>query len=378
MISKKEFVRVPAIEIEQVKGRRIYSFGIDGKVLEGAVAISRIRRMESREVDGYQRPEVVSHIREIRRYIESESPMIPNALVVAFDERVRFEPSVSFDGSHGKLGTLVIPVDRSQDESDRAGWVVDGQQRLAAIREADVASFPVFVSAFITSDQDEQRAQFILVNNTKPLPKGLIHELLPATEGKLPAALQRRRFPAMIMERLNFDSGSPFQGRIKSPTNPDGLIKDNSVLRMIENSLQDGALYRYWDSAAGTGDTEAMLSILSNFWVAVAGVFGEAWNLPPRRSRLVHGVGIVSLGFVMDAIADRYRQTGVPSCDEFRDDLVPLLDVCSWTANHWDFGPGAKRKWNELQNTTRDVQLLANFLLSEYKARVWDREPSIG
>jgi hypothetical protein len=40
---------------------------------------------------------------------------------------------------------------------------------------------------------------------------------------------------------------------------------------------------------------------------------------------------------------------------------------------YWDFGPGAQLKWNEIQNTPRHVQMLANYLLVQYKARVWNR-----
>jgi hypothetical protein len=87
----------------------------------------------------------------------------------------------------------------------------------------------------------------------------------------------------------------------------------------------------------------------------------------------MHGAGIVSLGFVMDAIADRHRQTGTPTKEQFLEDLEPLREVCCWTDGHWEFGPGAVRKWNEIQNTPKDIQLLANFLLVQYKARVWTR-----
>ena len=31
------------------------------------------------------------------------------------------------------------------------------------------------------------------------------------------------------------------------------------------------------------------------------------------------------------------------------------------------------RKWNEIQNTHKDIQLLANYLLVQYKARVWNK-----
>ena len=232
-------LRIPALEIEQGAGRRLYSFGVDGKVVHSFAAVSRVRRDGEQQIQGYQRPEVVSHIAEIRRYVESESPMIPNALVIAFDERVTFEPSGDSKPQGGRYGVLVIPLDANADEADRPGWLVDGQQRAAAISEARVDGFPVFVTAFITSSQEEQRSQFILVNNTKPLPKGLIYELLPSTAGSLPTALQRRRFPAQLLERLNHDEDSPLCGRIRTPTNGDGTIKDNSILKMIENSLRD-------------------------------------------------------------------------------------------------------------------------------------------
>src|SRR5262249_25445689 len=154
------------------------------------------------------------------------------------------------------------------------------------------------------------------------------------------------RFPAYLLDRLNHDEGSPLRGLIRTPTVVSGLIKDNSVLKMLENSLSDGVLYRF--RTRESDDTNAMLQVLHAFWGAVAKVFQDAWGIPPRRSRLMHGAGIVSMGLVMDAIADRYRQSGLPSLEQFRQDLVPLRDACRWTDGYWDFGPGAQLKWNEI------------------------------
>src|SRR5205085_12517605 len=204
-------------------------------------------------------------------------------------------------------------------------------------------------------------------------PKRLIYELLPNTKAKLPSLLQQRRFPAYLLDRLNHDEGSPLYGLIRTPTVIEGLIKDNSILKMLENSLSDGVLYRFRGTNGSDGDAEAMLDVLSSFWGAVADVFGDAWGISPRRSRLMHGAGIVSIGFVMDAIADRYRQSGVPTRVRFREDLEPLRDTCRWTDGYWDFGPGMQRKWNEIQNTHRDIQILANYLLVQYKAKVWNK-----
>src|SRR5262249_4755958 len=171
------------------------------------------------------------------------------------------------------------------------------------------------------ADDKEQREQFILVNSTKPLPKGLVYELLPATEARLPSMLQRRRFPTLLLDRLNLDADSPLQGMIRTPTVPMGIIKDNSLIRMLENSLSDGVLFRFRRETESQGDAEGMLATVKDFWAAVKQVYRTAWGLPPRRSRLVHGAGVISLGFVMDAIADRYRQTGTPTRDQFREDL---------------------------------------------------------
>lgn len=375
-------LRLHAIEVRQGPKRTLYSFAIDGKMLSEFTTVSRVRRPEASAIEGYQRPEVLSHIAEIREYLEAGDPMIPNAVVVAFDQRVRFEPASTArtEGpKYTRVGSLVIPVHSDLDDADRPGWIVDGQQRIAAIRAAHIESFPICVVAFITGDEQEQREQFILVNSTKPLPKGLIYELLPMTRAKLPSLLHGRRFPALLLDRLNHDPESPLHGLIRTPTVGTGLIKDNSVLKMLENSLTDGVLYRFrGDDGNMQGDTVSMLHVLHAFWRATSQVFRDAWAISPRRSRLMHGAGIVSIGFVMDAIADRYRRFGIPDVEQFRKDLEPLRDVCRWTDGYWDFGPGIQRKWNEIQNTPRDIQTLANYLLVQYKSRVWNRATDTG
>lgn len=360
-------LRLPALAIRQGSDRMLISFAIDGKVLPQVAAVSRVRRDEEAELHGYQRPEALNHIAAIRRYIESEDAFLPNALVIAFDKRARFEPSAEEVSSNSpQPGTLIIPIDPDCPDEDKPGWIVDGQQRAAAIRDARVQGFPVFATAFITDDVAEHRSQFILVNSTKPLPKGLIYELLPTASGTLPTALQQRQFPAVLLERLNLDAESPMLHRIQTPTNPDGVIKDNSILRMLENSLSDGALYRYRDPATGAGDIKAMLGVLTAFWSAVAEVYPEAWNQAPRKSRLTHGVGIISFGFVMDAIADSLSDADAGTKDSYVPALRALEPKCAWTEGEWQFD--RPRKWNEVQNTTKDIQAVANYLLAAHRS----------
>ena len=206
--------------------------------------------------------------------------MIPNALVIAFDKRVHFEPLPGrpHGATHG-TGPLPFPSAR-RGRRGQAGWIVDGQQRSAAIRDARVDSFPICVTAFIAESDEEQRSQFILVNSAKPLPKGLIYELLPGTVGTLPPQFQVREFPSRLLYRLNFMVDSPLYRLIQTPTNPDGKIKDNSILKMLENSLSDGALYRFRNPQTGECNEDAMLAVLKDFWRAVSrrlpGSLGQA------------------------------------------------------------------------------------------------------
>lgn len=369
----KSVLRVPAIEVKQGE-RRLYTFAIDGKLANKIAAVSRIQRSDEGALGGYQRPEVLKHIAEIRDYIESDSPMIPNAVVIAFDSRVKFTPDKGARNPYARPGELVIPFDPDSKRDDRPGFIVDGQQRLAAIRDARVKNFPICVSAFITDDISEQTEQFILVNSTKPLPKGLLYELLPGTDATLPTSLARRRVPATILTHLNRDAVSPLLGMIQTPTNPEGIIKDNSILKMVENSLTDGLLYRLRQGMGKQLDVEPMVDVLASYWSAVRDTFADSWGLPPKKSRLLHGAGIVCLGFLMDAIAERNHSRRLPSKAQFSSELSAVAPLCHWSSGHWNFGGGDRRRWDKIQNSSQDVQLLSKYLVAQYRGKAGKRE----
>jgi DGQHR domain-containing protein len=358
---------LPAIEIIQGRSRKVFAFPVDGKLLPSIASVTRIARTTSNGITGYQRPEVLSHISQIRKYLESADPMLPNAIVVAFDRTVRFAPiSAHAAMPHGRLGSIHIPL--PADGKSTPGLIVDGQQRAAALREAEVKRFPVFVVGFIAEDEAEQREQFLLVNSTKPLPKGLLYELLPSIDVPLPESLARKQFPAALLERLNHDTDSPLRGMIITPTAPGGVIKDNSVLKMIENSLSDGALFRFRNAHQEGGDAATMLALLKNYWTAVSEAFPAAWGKPSKRSRLMHGAGIVAMGFVMDAISDQYRTRRIPTVLQFRLPLTEMAPAMRWSDGFWDFGPGNHIKWCDLQNTKRHIKLLTDYVIDHYRA----------
>ena len=64
----------------------------------------------------------------------------------------------------------------------------------------------------------------------------------------------------------------------------------------------------------------------------------------------------------MDAIAHD-REQPPPPPRVFADGLRLIAPHCRWTAGTWEFGP----RWNDIQNTSRDVARLSDFLLRRYR-----------
>ena len=95
--------------------------------------------------------------------------------------------------------------------------------------------------------------------------------------------------------------------------------------------------------------------------------FPSAWGLPPKKSRLMHGAGVIALGFVMDAIADQHRSRNVPSRLHFLTGIGPIVDHCRWTDGYWDFGAKRHVKWCDLQNTPAHIQMLTDHMLSLHR-----------
>jgi DGQHR domain-containing protein len=286
--------------------------------------------------------------------------VLPNALIIAFNQKITFRPVESNDGA-SILGHIEIPV----GSDIKPGWVVDGQQRLAALRQMTGRSITVPVTAIESLGVEDEREQFVLINNTRPLPKSLVYELLPSLGDSIPPKFRLRQAAYNVLEILATEPDSPFHGRIKTTTSTHlstANIKDVSVLRMIENSVDNGVLSRVGNTA------KPQAKVLIQYWNAVRELFSEAWSLSPRESRLTHGAGIISMGYLMDAIAFRLKQSNRNlATHNFRSELEKISQGLAWTNGSWELGPGVFIPWKEIQNTGRHIDLITNYLIRKYK-----------
>jgi hypothetical protein len=178
--------------------------------------------------------------------------------------------------------------------------------------------------------------------------------------------------PSALVDVLNREPESPFFGMIKRASS-DGddlrkaVVVDTGLVEAIRESLDSpsGVLFPYWNMATGSTDTESILRILITYWSAVRDVFPEAWGKPARRSKLMGGVGIRAMGRLMDRVMAQIDANDPQAPELARREVARIKDACHWTSGTW---PEIGLPWNELQNVSRHISALSNFLARTYLA----------
>jgi DGQHR domain-containing protein len=362
-----EQLKVNALRVLQRVDAPLYVFGIEGRRVHEVAAVDEARRTDVGDLAGYQRARFESHIREIREYLEHPEALLPNAIVVAFGPDVTFEPMVgSLRPEWGTIGTLTIPTSK-KGRGYRAGWIVDGQQRAAALeRLPSDRGFPVVVVGFATGSAQVQREQFILVNRTKPLPRDLLVELLADVDIPLPGSLAALQISSRVVRILRRDVDSPFFGRVREigERGQSTRISQAAIVEVVRIGMGRNGLLRQFVSPDGA-DTSNMAVAIASYYEGVRKTWPSAWSQGPWTSRLVHGVGIVALGRTMPVVAEGIDLIAPNASTAVAAALKPIAHMCAWSSGRWD---GLGRDWWEFQNTAIDKKILALHLESLLRA----------
>ncbi len=355
-----------ALRIIQGAEAPVYLFSLTAREILQVAEISRVGRGDHSELIGYQRPEVRQHVKEITDYLDGADVLFPNPIIIALPSSVKWTSSRGPHVSDGisTSGMIEIPLGGT-----RPGWIVDGQQRALALSRARRQDFPVPVNAFITDSVDVQRDQFLRINNTKPLPRGLVTELLPKVSNPLPPRLSLRQLPSALCDLLNAKEDSPFQGLIKRASTSGGdrktaVVTDTSLVTALQESLQPaGCLFQYRNLSSGETDSSKIWLTLVTYWTAVRDTFPEAWGKSPAKSRLMHGAGIRAMGRLMDRVMSVVDPSQPEVAEAVRKDLALLSPYCHWTDGKWE---ELRMNWDEVQNVPRHINELSNYLIRAY------------
>lgn len=370
MAEKRRVLRKPALRLAQNRSHPLYLLSLTAEEILAAAEISRLSRSDDGKLLGYQRGEVRRHIQDIVAYLNGEDILFPNSLIIAFSSQVSFRPmkTAEYVDDLATVGMLTIAIPNEGEA--KSGRIVDGQQRAAALLQSRRTGWPIPVNAFVADSVDLQRDQFLRVNNTKPLPRGLILELLPEVASPLPRNLGSKKIPSALCDLLNREPASPFHGLIRrASTTASGrkaaVIADASVIKMLEESLTtpSGCLFPYHNLSTSETDFDSIWAILLAYWSAVRAAFPDAWGKPAAQSRLMHGTGIRAMGRLMDRMVSAFHPRDLDLRGHLEQEVRKIAPICRWTAGRWD---ELELDWREVQNVPRHLRLLSGLLVRAY------------
>ena len=296
----------PCVEIVQ-GAYKLYMFSAPVSQLWQILSVNR--RVEDKE-EGYQRVLSPSRVRAISRYIKADNP-IPLSILVSLD-------TATIDAS---CTTLSIP------NKPDAGWVIDGQHRLAGAHESET-ELPLPVIAFIGLDPTDQIRQFVTINReAKGVSTSLYYDLLKYIPERKNVTEVAKERAADLANQLKRDDDSPFFERIVVTTTPrKGELSLNNFVRKVYPLVQEGRVLNIY-----TEHEQRM--IISNYYTALKIVFPVEYTKP--NSKFFQTLGF---GALMNSLASFFsicltQQGGFSVSDAtkvFKE--ISHFDFMSWDA----------------------------------------------
>ena len=164
----------------------------------------------------------------------------------------------------------------------------------------------------------------------------MIDELLPEIDAPMPSDISPRRIPSELVDALARTEGSPFQGLIRRPSDPEGkkgVIVDTGLIKVAQSSLKNyGALALHKGIGRQGADLHGMYDTMSDYWTAVRNVFDEAWGLPATQSRLA--LGHPGHGCFDDRIVPEFKRRELQNNIQKAQEAI--RPNCAWTEGEWE------------------------------------------
>jgi DGQHR domain-containing protein len=282
-------------------------FNAPAKTLWSIVQINQ--RMDDKE-EGYQRTLSPARVGRIAQFVDAGN-VLPTSLLVSFDQGAK----VSDDGR-----TLTVPkrVD--------AGWVIDGQHRLAGAHKAE-RDISVPVVAFLGLSTIEQINCFVTINREqKGVPTSLYYELLKYLPGHKNESDVAKERAADLADLLKRDETSPFFRRIVTVSAPKvGELSLTNFVRRVSPHLNmtRGRLAIYPD--------ETRAGVLNNIYRALSAVFHKEYSRPESIFFKTLGFGAVMavLPTVLDVTLQTHQTFSVEAVSAtFK--RIDYIDFAAW------------------------------------------------
>lgn len=275
----------------------------------------QVNRRETDKDVGYQRALSPSRVEAVKRYIANGNA-IPNSVLISLGN----DSKISADKQK-----ITIP------NQEDAGWVIDGQHRLAGAHRSN-KDIEVVVVAFIGLPEVEQINQFVTINReAKGVPTSLYYDLLkhlPPGKSDTDAAKERA---TDIATALRKNDSSPFYQRIVIDAPKKGQMSLTNFVRKVSSLVVDkkGKFHTY--------TLTEQQSIVDNYFRAMEHVFPKTFQEKEMTffKTLGFGAAINALPTVFDLSLREYQGFRVEDAAKILK-KVDYFDFSKWE----NFGTG--------------------------------------
>ena len=247
---RRKLISIDALQVKQ-GANLFYVLALPASVL---FRITEINQRSEDKTEGYQRALSLSRVKNIARYIKSGG-LLPGSIVATFEKG-------SYDEAARKLKISDI---------SKAGWIIDGQHRLAGAHEASKnggTDILLPLIAFLDLSADKQIELFITINReAKGVPASLYIDLLKELPKKKSLKELTDERIADIARGLDRDELSPFHQRIIFTTTASAgdislnnfarvlrphVARPNGVISLFNPTEQEGAINNYYRALMAT------------------------------------------------------------------------------------------------------------------------------
>src|SRR4030042_5279768 len=319
-----------------------YVFTMDGKTIAKQVGVRRMTWHRGRfKTEGFQRALDMTRVREIANYLSNNPPIMPNAFVIAFESgAIEFTPFPNQKGQT-QLGQLVIRGKLLEEngsmkalpESQRIGYVIDGQHRLRGIEDSSVeeGTFPVVVAAFHSVDTKFQLSQFYALNQTVPISPSLLALLRKELGIELRGKEAHQRAVALVCDTLMQKPHSPFEPeKYIGSAIYKGPLNVTVVQRMIDRAVKNTNLKYKWRANANEIppiDLEYIAQALYVFWKAMSEIYAPYWGKNPKDQRLFSAIGLYTMVQFYDKVMENIDINAASAVEQVKERIKPIADL---------------------------------------------------
>lgn len=296
-----------------------YVLTVPGKIIAEQLGVKRMKwHGKAFTPEGFQRQIDKNRVKAVATYLNNNPPIMPNAIVVSFDkDTLEFTPLPGqTTGSNTILGKVVVKgklreIDGDwvpMPESERIGYVIDGQHRLEAISESSVdkEGFPVIISAFHDVTTQFQLEQFYALNQTVPISTSQLALLRQQLHFRFEGKEAKKQKVSQLREKLQQMPNSPFEpGKYVKSKIYSGILDVTIIEKMIERAITTTGLKRSWKTDANEITDNALEEIAKGlyvFWKAISETFPDVWGKKPTQQRLFSALGLYSVIDLYDQV----------------------------------------------------------------------------